>query len=405
MGKKLVICSLLVLLVCQVCAAQGKEGLLSGGFPKGTRIYKPDKCWNGYTMVPYEGGLILIVDMKGNVVHRWEIATERARLLENGNIVVMKVTKIVEYNWDGEVVWECEVPGGPYREMGYPSPGIIHHDLQRLSNGNTIFIYHEEVPEEYKKDIKDPIRRSTQVIGDCILEVNKEKEIVWQWHTHQGLDLNEDSSLRAREGRHYDWTHTNTVSVLPENKWYDEGYKEFKPGNVMICPRQLDEIYIIDRETKEVVWRYRGEYLGGISRAHEPYMIEKGMLGAGNIIMFDNGTDRKMHNRDGKGESVEITVVLEINPVTKQIVWMYEDGENFYSAVQGTQQRLENGNTFICESTQGRLLEVTYDGEIVWEYVMPPFPGREGEHGFGTRPQRYSYDYCPQLAKLPTPEE
>jgi hypothetical protein len=405
MWKKFVICSLLVLLFCQVCTAQGEGGLLSEGFDKGTRVYKPDKCWNGYTMVPYENGMIVIVDMKGNVVHSWDVGTERARPLENGNVVVMKVTKVVEYNWDGEVVWECKVPGGPYREIGYPSPGIIHHDLQRLSNGNTILIYHEEVPEEYKKVIKDPVRRSTQVIGDCILEVNKEKEIVWQWHTHQGLDLNEDSSLRAREGRHYDWTHTNTVSVLPENKWYDQGHKEFKPGNVMICPRQLDEIYIIDRDTKDVVWRYRGEYLGGISRAHEPYMIEKGLPGAGNIIMFDNGTDRRIHNRDEKGEDVEITVILEINPVTKQIVWMYEDGENFYSAVQGTQQRLPNGNTFICESTQGRLLEVTYAGEIVWEYVMPPFPGSDEEHGFGTRPHRYPYDYCPQLKKLPRQEQ
>jgi hypothetical protein len=405
MKKKVIICCLLAFLVCQVCIIEGKEGLLSEGFGKGTTIYKPDKCWNGYAMVPYEQGMIIIVDMKGNVVHSWEVGTERARLLENGNIVVMKGNRIVEYDWDGEVVWECEVPGGPYEDMSYPSPGIIHHDLQRLSNGNTIFIYHEEVPEEYKKNIKDPVRKSTQVIGDCILEVNKEKEIVWQWHTHQGLDLNEDSSLRARERRHYDWTHTNTVSVLPENKWYDQGHKEFKPGNVVICARQLDEIYIIDRDTKEVVWKYRGEYLGGISRAHEPYMIEKGLPGAGNIIMFDNGTDRKMHNRDGKGEEAQITVVLEINPVTKQIVWMYQDGENFYSAIQGTQQRLPNGNTFICESTKGRLLEVTYAGEIVWEYVMPPFPGSDEEHGFGTRPQRYPYDYCPQLAKLPRPEE
>ena len=403
MGKKFIIYSLLVFVVCQVCNAQRKEGLLSGRFPKGTRIYKPDKCWNGYTLVPYENGMILIIDMKGNVVHSWEIGTERARLLENGHVVVMQGSRIVEYDWDGKVVWEYQVPG-PYRETGYPSPGIIHHDLQRLPNGNTIFIVHEEVPEQYKSAIKDPIRRSCRVIGDCFMEVNQAKEIVWQWHAHEGLDLNEDSTIQARKGRRFDWTHANTVGVLPGNHWYDEGHKEFKPGNVIICSRQLDEIYIIDRDTRKVVWRYRGEYLGGISRAHEPLMIKKGMPGAGNIIMFDNGTDRKMSNRDGKGEDADITVILEINPVTKQIVWLYENGTKFYSAIQGTQQRLHNGNTFICESTKGRLFEVTYDGEIVWEYVMPPFPGSDEEHGFGTRPHRYPYDYCPQLKKLPTPE-
>jgi hypothetical protein len=404
MEKKFVIYSLLVIGACQVYAAQRKEGLLSDGFPNGTRIYRPEKCSNGYTLVPYEGGLILIIDMKGNVVHHWEIGTERARLLENGNVVVMQGRKIVEYDWDGKVVWEYQVPG-PYRDTDYPSPGIIHHDQQRLSNGNTIFIVHEEVPEKFKKAIKDPIRRSCEIIGDCILEVNKAKEVVWKWHAHEHLDLNEDSSIRARKGRRFDWTHANTVGVLPENRWYDEGHKEFKPGNVILCSRQLDEIYIIDRDTRKVVWKYRGEYLGGLSRAHEPYMIEKGMPGAGNIIMFDNGTDRNMSNRDGKGEDVHITVVLEINPVTKQIVWLYEDGEDFYSAIQGTQQRLHNGNTFICESTTGRLFEVTYDGEIVWEYVMPPFPGSDEEHGFGTRPHRYPYDYCPQLKKMPIPEQ
>jgi len=405
MGKKFVIYSVLVIGACQVYAAQRKEGLLSDGFPKGTRIYKPDKCSNGYTLVPYENGMILIIDMKGNVVHSWEIGTERARLLANGNVVVMKGSRIVEYDWDGKVVWEYEVPGGPYRGTDYPSPGFIHHDLQRLSNGNTIFLYHEEVPEQYKKVIKDPTRRSTQIIGDCILEVNKDKEVVWKWHTHEHLDLNEDSSIRAREGRRFDWTHANTVGVLPENHWYDEGHKEFKPGNVILCSRQLDEIYIIDRDSQKVVWRYRGQYLGGISRAHEPLMIQKGMPGAGNIIMFDNGTDRKTTKRDGKAGIDEMTVVLEINPVSKQLVWLYQDGKDFYSAIQGTQQRLHNGNTFICESTKGRIFEVTCDGEIVWEYLMPPFPGSDEEHGFGTRPHRYPYDYCPQLKKLPIPEQ
>jgi hypothetical protein len=235
------------------------------------------------------------------------------------------------------------------------------------------------------------------------MEVNPEKEIVWQWHAHEGLDLNEDATIQAREGKLFDWTHGNTVGVLPENHWHEEGHKEFKPGNVIICSRQLDEIYIIDRESKEVVWRYRGEYLGGISRPHEPLMIEKGLPGAGNILLYDNGTDRVKYVRNNKATVAEITVVLEINPVSKQIVWLYQE-EEFYSAIQGTQQRLKNGNTFICESTSGRLFEVTDKGEVVWDYLMPPYPGSDEEHGGGTRPQRYGYDYCPQFKTLPKPE-
>jgi len=32
-------------------------------------------------------------------------------------------------------------------------------------------------------------------------------------------------------------------------------------------------------------------------------------------------------------------------------------------------QRLPNGNTLICEGRQGRLFEVTSEGDIVWEYI------------------------------------
>jgi hypothetical protein len=375
------------------------ENFSAPDFPDGMKLYKPEKCWNGYTMVPYEGGLILIVDMKGNVVHHWDIGTERARLLENGHIVVMQGSRVVEYDWDGEKVWDFEVPGSPFPESDYPAPGIIHHDLQRLPNGNTIFIVHEEVPAEYKSTIQDPVKRSCQVIGDCFMEVNQQKEVVWQWHAHDGLYLNKDTRIPFEAGDKFDWTHSNTVNVIPENHWYEEGHEAFKPGNVIICSRHLDEIYIIDRKTKKVVWRYSGEYLGGISRPHEPFMIEKGLPGAGNIMLYDNGTDRLGTERDCKTAVEEITVVLEINPVSKQIVWLYQD-ENFYSAIQGTQQRLPNGNTFICESTEGVIFEVTDRGERVWEYVMPPFPGSDADHGFGTRPHRYGFDYCPQFKQM-----
>lgn len=163
-------------------------------FPSGTNLYKPEKCYNGYTLLPYESGMILLIDMNGEVVHHWNFGTERARLLKNGNIVVMQSRKIIEYDWDGNVVWDYEVPGGPYPDEGYPSPGVIHHDLQRLPNGNTIFIVHEVVPEKFNEKIKDPVRRACRIIGDWFNEVNKNKELVWEWHAHQGLDLNEEPS-------------------------------------------------------------------------------------------------------------------------------------------------------------------------------------------------------------------
>ena len=41
------------------------------------------------------------------------------------------------------------------------------------------------------------------------------------------------------------------------------------------------------------------------------------------------------------------------------------------SAARGSQQRLANGDTMIVVSYDGRMIEVTPDGDIVWEFVNP----------------------------------
>ena len=44
---------------------------------------------------------------------------------------------------------------------------------------------------------------------------------------------------------------------------------------------------------------------------------------------------------------------------------------SFHSKFISSAQRLPNGNTLICEGNKPRLLEVTAEGEIVWEFHNP----------------------------------
>ena len=42
-------------------------------YPTGTTIYDPDRAWNGYTVLsPLGTQAVLVIDMNGNVVKRWE---------------------------------------------------------------------------------------------------------------------------------------------------------------------------------------------------------------------------------------------------------------------------------------------------------------------------------------------
>lgn len=380
-------------------------------YPIGTTIYKPDKCDNGYTLV-WIGKSAKLVDMNGRAVHKWRIdinadkntpqgfykGLHRAKLLNNGHCVVQtgdmmcEDGRTVEFDWDNNPVWEF-IPEGKIPHKKYLGP---HHDFFRKPDGNTLIICREAVPEEYMRKVRDPRYRNMTLYGDVILEVNQKSEVVWEWHCFEHLDLNHYRFFASQNwhGGPYnntacDWTHVNTVQAIPENRWYDTGDERFKPGNVMISPRTMDTVYLIDRDTKEIVWEYSGNYFGGLSGQHEPYMIEKGLPGEGNVLIFDNGAS-PLKDLGHTGKSY----VLEVNPVTKEIVWVYDKGLYFYSTFTSSAQRLGNGNTLICESIARRLFEVTKEGEIVWEYIDRT-----------PRSYRYPYNYCPQTSALGNPRE
>jgi len=345
------------------------------------RKYNRQRTDPGFTLYPIRKSEVLLLNAAGKTVHRWKVKSVRTRLLSSCNIIVIHDSKglhrnVTEYDWNGNVSWE------------YRAPKVAHHDVRRLPNGHTIFPirsradYHPEPTEE------DPEPALRKMRSDSIIEINQDKKIVWKWDLDKHIDPHScgarkcpapyNSKTWIKSVR--DWSHLNTVYVLPDNKWYRAGDSRFRPGNVMLLPRNLWTVYIVDRQTDEVVWQYSGDYKGGMRFPHESHMIPEGFPGAGNILIFDNG-------RKGRG-----SIALEIDPLTKQIVWAFEDGMNFYSKGHGSLQRLPNGNTLISEDGRGRVFEVTPDKEIVWDFKAPAALRRA---------QRYATNHCDELTKLP----
>lgn len=66
--------------------------------------------------------------------------------------------------------------------------------------------------------------------------------------------------------------------------------------------------------------------------------------------------------------------VLEVTR-DKRVVFAYQSTGEVYAC-----QRLANGDTFIGECTNGRLLEVAPDGKVVWQREL--LKGKSGGHGF-----------------------
>jgi hypothetical protein len=64
---------------------------------------------------------------------------------------------------------------------------------------------------------------------------------------------------------------------------------------------------------------------------------------------------------------------LEINPASGEVAWSYggNAAQHMYSEIRGSQQALPNGNVLITDSGTGRILEVSREGTLVWEFVNP----------------------------------
>jgi hypothetical protein len=367
-------------------------------FPIGTTIYKPARCSGGYNLISGTG-IVKLVNMNGEIVHQWTIDTtrykgfiHRARMLSNGRLMLLfghtnSESRVVEFDWNGNETWS------------YRPERFAHHDFWPGDDGSVFLICHIPLPDDYRARITDPVRRAVKVMGDELIEVNRDKHVVWRWVQHEHMDVNQCNPIPASQDWEggpdnntiADWTHTNTIQALPENRWYEAGDTRFRPGNILQSLRQLDTISIVDKQSGDVVWSYTGDYKGGMSGQHEPHMIEKGLPGAGNILVFDNGAS-PYRNLAHCGCSY----VLEINPSDKTLVWVYDAGHKFHARFTANCQRLPNGNTLILESLCRRLFEVTPEREIVWEHVLTD-PAQ--------RVYRYPYDYCPPFGSLKKPRE
>ncbi len=318
--------------------------------------YLPERAFNGYTLELYRRRVPMLIDMTGRVVHLWPRvrAAGRARLDSRGRLLVIGIDDLVKiYDWEGRLRWYYRLE----------EPGLMpHHDAGWTARGTVLVL---------------AMDRKTH--ADLVREVDRSGRVVWEWRARDHLG----PALSDPEREETDPTHINSVHELPPNRWFDSGDRRFRPGNILLSARNLDMVFVVDRDTGRVVWRYRRR----LDRQHEAVMIPRGQLGEGLIVFFNNG----LRNLHGYRRSE----IQAVDPSTNRIAWSYR-AQTFYSDVAGSQQPLPNGNLLISSSEGGRVFEVTPDREIVWQWTPPFLP---------MRPERYPYDHCPQLARLGTPVE
>ena len=386
--------------------------LLTTVTPVGLVVNKPEAS-EGYTL--FDGTrhkTAYIVDNNGQLVHTWNLETTATpKLLENGNLLARKGRTVYEADKDGNIIWQ------------YTHPDELHHDLLPMPSGNILLLSsrHKPAMEAIAIGANPAYIPSGDVILECdyIVELQPDKlqgggTIVWEWHMwdHFIQDYDPEKPNYGAVAEHPELIDINFT--LSRTAWPRRGY-DLAHGNaidynaeldqIMLSARDFSELWIIDHSTTtaqaaghsggnggrggDLLYRWGNPraYRAGSAAdqqlfwPHQTHWIPEGLPGAGNILVFNNGNEFPGYAR-GYSSVVELAPPVDgyhyrraaggaYGPAEPSWTYTAAPPADLYAPFAGGVQRLPNGNTLICVSNKGTVLEVTPDGETVWQYTSP----------------------------------
>lgn len=318
--------------------------------PLGLVYRDKEKSFPGYTLFsPVRGRHADLVDADGQIVHQWRHpeGIQHVKWLPNGNLLVHALppddaegaeniggsaAALFELDKDSNVVWE-------YRDV------YLHHDYQRLDNGNTLIIRWDKLPADVASRVQGGWTADSDsdwMWGDVVREITPAGAVVREWRSweHLSTDHHVKCPLESRK----EWTHMNSLELMPDGNW-------------LVSFRLTSTLAIVDGVTGDLRWRWGADKL---SHQHHATLVDDNR-----ILVFDNGCHRK--------EMPSFSQVVEVDRTTNKIVWSWASPTilDMFSFMVSGCERLPNGNTLITEGAKGHLIEVTHEGEVVWEYVSP----------------------------------
>ncbi|MCB9595138.1 MAG: aryl-sulfate sulfotransferase [Sandaracinaceae bacterium] len=391
----------------------------------------------GYTLLsPIGTRATYLVDLDGRLVHQWTHALppgQSVYLLEDGRL--LRPTDpgdgaigaggqgggVELVAWDGTVEWSFTY---------FDDTKRAHHDVAWLPSGNVVLIAWERVSEaDARAAGRVAPLGAAELWPDHLVEVRPEPDggatIVWEWHAWDHLVQSNDASLPTYGEpsehperidvdfggtRSADWLHLNSVA-------YDADHDQ-----LILSAHNANEIWVIDHATSteeargpagDLLYRWGNPAAWGAGTAadrrlygqHDAHLIPAGRPGEDHLLVFNNGDMRdRVYSSVDELElprAVDGTFMRDASGAwgPDELVWTFEDPGTFHSANISGAQRLFAGTTLVCEGANGRLFEITPDGDVVWEYLVPVGragvlpPGSTSPRSSVFRAYRYAADY------------
>ncbi|HEY6930808.1 MAG TPA: arylsulfotransferase family protein [Thermoanaerobaculia bacterium] len=277
-------------------------------------------------------GLTLGEDERGRSIRR-------ARLQSDGSILAMfEDVGLVHLDSASRVLWSWRGP--------------VHSDFAVGEDGR-IWVLTRETRTVPDLNHRGPVRE------DFLVELTREGRFLRQISLIEGFRRSACSPYLHVLPPGPEILETVSIQILDGT--LAGRSRAFRAGNLLLSVKGLNAVGVLDPESGSIVWALSGQWYAQHSAS---------LLRNNHLLLFDN-----------LGSMREASRILEVDPFTQEILWAFgrQRGEELLSETGGFVQRLENGNTLVIESNSGRVIEITPDHRVAWEFVNPNRVGKNGE--------------------------
>ncbi len=375
----------------------------------------------GYNLFfPNNQDKVFLVDNNGQLVHHWDdpgnfLPGMSVYLLPNGNLLRCKrpntktqdpiyapgaggVVEIVD--WKGNLLHEFILNNDTAR---------LHHDIEPLPNGNVLLVAWEKFDYEACLQAgRDPATMAQDnILSEMILEWDPQTgQVVWEWHAWDHLvqdrfpDRQNYGGPALYPGKinlnydehdgHPDWLHINSIDYNPVL------------DQIVVSVPFFNELWVIDHSTTtaqaataqggnagkggEILFRFGNDKTWRDTPGEQQlffqhdihWLDENATAGAedfGKMLLFNN----RMPDTTSVGmllTTLEAGTASYLNPQNPAdlILKTYRHPlkpEKAYSSGLSNAQKFENGHVLLFSGRYGYAFELDASGEIVWEYRVP----------------------------------
>lgn len=369
-----------------------------------------------------------LINKQGYKVYDWvfdKTSGNDLEILPNGNIIGLFKADNSTIDFGGfggtakiidpsvNTLWEYTISDNNFN---------AHHDVEMLPNGNILMMIWERITLD--ELVANGVDFEQDIFTEKIIEINPSTDqIIWEWRSWDHIiqdkfeGLLNYGSINSNPGKiniNYSIDNPPGGSFFINGDIMHANGLDYDPVKdiIYLSVNYYDEIWVIDHSTttEEAQSDTGGNYnIGGdliyrfgnpntynslgekiFDRNHFPNLLEDGVEGEGNILVYVNGNS----SEQSIVYELEMPQVFSLQPNSNNepnIVWSYTNPEMYSGKLCGA-VRLSNGNTLITESDNG-LWEITTEGEIAWKYI------KSEDAGFIWRSYHYLAD-GPEIESL-----